>query len=574
MITFYRSKSSFNSKNLADFIDTPECIEIRKHMYSVLENDPLFHRPEGNQTLDDIRKRTQLQAKRIIDYGFLHDHRGKTMPLYYQALVTALVQYDICVLFKSTISVHFFGACIRGLGTAEQQKYFDDAYDEKLSGCFALTEVAHGTDAKRMRTTATYDPHTKEFILHSEDFESAKCWIGNLVFSLGTLIGGRMATLNMCVALLSNAVTIAVRYSAVRQQFGPSDDCELSIIEYPLQQWRLFPYLASLFAMKAAARELQVRHFYLTRKLHDPTQLISQEEMNALTEMHALLSACKAVFSWTTQAAIQQCREACGGHGYLKCAGFAGLRNDNDASCTYEGDNNVLQQQASQWVVRLWGQRQEQRDQFPLGSVDLLYRSRADHMSAASEREFCHPPVLLEAYEWLVCWLAEKTSQLYQSQVERGTDRFTARNHSQVYRGRSLSLAYAEHYMLKCLWKQCEAAEQQCADSHGVLTQLCALFGLSSLEKHQVFLHQGGYIDNSQSEMIHSAILTVCGQLKNEAVSLVDVVAPPDFILNSVLGHSSGKVYKYLEQALMTTAGNLERPAWWTELSGKFRSRL
>ncbi|XP_046688935.1 peroxisomal acyl-coenzyme A oxidase 3-like, partial [Homalodisca vitripennis] len=179
------------------------------------------------------------------------------------------------------------------------------------------------------------------------------------------------------------------------------------------------------------------------------------EKMDALTEMHALLSACKAVFSWTTQAAIQQCRkacgghgcthccrharqcsagpprqpiqqcrEACGGHGYLKCAGFAGLRNDNDASCTYEGDNNVLQQQASQWVVRLWGQRQEQRDQFPLGSVDLLYRSRADHMSAASEREFCHPPVLLEAYEWLVCWLVEKTSQLYQSQVERGTDRF------------------------------------------------------------------------------------------------------------------------------------------------------
>ncbi|KAG8282554.1 acyl-Coenzyme A oxidase [Homalodisca vitripennis] len=285
---------------------------------------------------------------------------------------------------------------------------------------------------------------------HTARFEVA-CLIHEqhgIMFSLGTLIGGRMATLNMCVALLSNAVTIAVRYSAVRQQFGPSDDC----------------------------------------------------------------------------------------------AGFAGLRNDNDASCTYEGDNNVLQQQASQWVVRLWGQRQEQGDQFPLGSVDLLYRSRADHMSAASERELCHPPVLLEAYEWLVCWLAEKTSQLYQSQVERGTDRFTARNHSQVYRGRSLSLAYAEHYMLKCLWKQCEAAEQQCADSHGVLTQLCALFGLSSLEKHQVFLHQGGYIDNSQSEMIHSAILTVCGQLKNEAVSLVDVVAPPDFILNSVLGHSSGKV--------------------------------
>ena len=31
-------------------------------------------------------------------------------------------------------------------------------------------------------------------------------------------------------------------------------------------------------------------------------------------------------------------------------------------------------------------------------------------------------------------------------------------------------------------------------------------------------------------------------QLKNEAVALVDALAPPDFILNSPIGHSNGKV--------------------------------
>ena len=37
------------------------------------------------------------------------------------------------------------------------------------------------------------------------------------------------------------------RYAAVRQQFGPSPDNELPILEYQTHQCRLFPHLASGF---------------------------------------------------------------------------------------------------------------------------------------------------------------------------------------------------------------------------------------------------------------------------------------------------------------------------------------
>lgn len=43
-----------------------------------------------------------------------------------------------------------------------------------------MTEIGHGSNARGMRTTATYNKDRKVFVLHSPDFEAAKCWTGGL----------------------------------------------------------------------------------------------------------------------------------------------------------------------------------------------------------------------------------------------------------------------------------------------------------------------------------------------------------------------------------------------------------
>lgn len=77
-----------------------------------------------------------------------------------------------------------------------------------------------------------------------------------------------------------------------------------------------------------------------------------------------------------------------------------------------------------------------------------------------------------------------------------------------------------------------------------ILRKLLALYGLFSIEKQHIpVLYQGSYATGELPvNLIQDAVLRLCSEIKEDAVSLVDVIAPPDFLLKSVLGASDGKV--------------------------------
>lgn len=63
----------------------------------------------------------------------------------------------------------------------EQKAYWlPKAERFEILGCYAQTEIGHGSNLRGIETTATYDPKIGDFILHSPTETSIKFWIGGL----------------------------------------------------------------------------------------------------------------------------------------------------------------------------------------------------------------------------------------------------------------------------------------------------------------------------------------------------------------------------------------------------------
>lgn len=73
-----------------------------------------------------------------------------------------------------------FGSAVHHLGTERNHREFLPgiiAFD--VPGCFAMTETGHGSDVQNIATSATYDPETQEFVVHTPFRGAWKDYIGN-----------------------------------------------------------------------------------------------------------------------------------------------------------------------------------------------------------------------------------------------------------------------------------------------------------------------------------------------------------------------------------------------------------
>lgn len=74
-----------------------------------------------------------------------------------------------------------FMMTIQIMGNEEQRaRWLDKVRQCNILGCYAQTELGHGSNVAGIETTATLDKSTDEFVIHTPTTTAAKFWPGDL----------------------------------------------------------------------------------------------------------------------------------------------------------------------------------------------------------------------------------------------------------------------------------------------------------------------------------------------------------------------------------------------------------
>jgi acyl-CoA oxidase len=87
---------------------------------------------------------------------------------------------DLSLLVKFGVQFGLWGGAVQQLGTRiHHERYLKATARMETCGCFAMTEADHGSNVQGLETTATYDPHAGEFVIHTPSDGAHKEYIGN-----------------------------------------------------------------------------------------------------------------------------------------------------------------------------------------------------------------------------------------------------------------------------------------------------------------------------------------------------------------------------------------------------------
>ncbi|CAI2348372.1 unnamed protein product [Caenorhabditis sp. 36 PRJEB53466] len=328
---------------------------------------------------------------------------------------------------------------------------------------------------------------------------------------------------------LAMSMAISIRYSAVRRQGEiKAGTHEVQILDYQTQQYRLFPGLARCFAFMTAAGTVRAMTESCIRELS------TGGGSNVLADLHALSCGLKAVVTHQSSQAIDQARQACGGHGYSDASYLPTLYTASVGACTYEGENVVMLLQLAKYLMKAATQAEEGVVMAPL----VTYLVKPEPFDGNDK--FAK---LLSHFEHIA---RHRVIYAYRQIIEeekRGVERdYAFANHSVDWS--KAARAHTKLFIATGFVKRVRGVANEAV--RDVFTTLAELYLSYELIEMAADLTVGGYLSEAEVQEIRNGIYDAMREIRPNAVSIVDSFDLCDRELRSVLGRRDGHVYENL----------------------------
>ncbi|CAG9533626.1 unnamed protein product [Cercopithifilaria johnstoni] len=349
----------------------------------------------------------------------------------------------------------------------------------------------------------------------------------------GTMVFVRSIMVRDQAMQLAAAVTIAIRYSAIRRQgeWKPGSNKEVQILDYRTQQYRILPYLAQSFVFLFTATEVKDLYMRVSEQLSAGiTELVH--------ELHILSSGFKAVITWEVAKGIEQCRLACGGHGYSHVSGLPEIYSFAVAGCTYEGENIVMLLQVARFLMKTVKEIQSSNAhlaeiaRYLLG--DKKYKSRFRVWQTAKYED------LIEDFEQAARNQIYSTFD-YLQQLQKNN-----LSPEEAWNCASVELCQASRLHILCFMAKSYFLKiAQCTEPEiiRILNLIGKLYSLHTISTHCYSFRKADYMTDEQMKNVKCGIYEILGKLRPDAVAIVDSFDFSDRELHSVLGRRDGNVY-------------------------------
>jgi acyl-CoA oxidase len=152
-------------------------VEKMEQLEQLLVQDPVLDHEKMNYlTRGEQYQRSMQMSARVEILARRHglsDEDTEQLRLVFQGITSCSA--------STTLHTLMFIKNLGLLFTDEQQaKWMEMAKQWRMVGCYAQTELGHGSNVRGLETTATYIPSTDEFEIHSPTLTSMKWWPGAL----------------------------------------------------------------------------------------------------------------------------------------------------------------------------------------------------------------------------------------------------------------------------------------------------------------------------------------------------------------------------------------------------------